>query len=196
MGLIALVSRTGRTRTVEHALVADDPRIDIGWFLLGSMRIERDLQYAERQKSAFGNAPFTLPEHDRLLAALGTLQPAERKQHLALLHASSEQEVSARRRPIVRAGADGVVRIVQPALDARDTLVMELRTDPRRGATIVQGDSVSLRARSGNQINFSVRVASSGAALTPPERTRIFNAPFLGFLAAARAEGTLRGRPP
>src|SRR3982751_2412195 len=37
----ALVSRRGRARTLEHALVADDPRIDIGWFQLGSMRVER-----------------------------------------------------------------------------------------------------------------------------------------------------------
>jgi hypothetical protein len=193
-GADALVSRTTRTRTVEHALVADDPRIDIGWFLLGSMRIERDLQYSERQKSAFANAPFALPEFDRLLTALATLEPNERRQHLALLHASSEQEVRARLRPVIRSSAAGVVRIIQPALDARDTLIMELRTDPRRVTTVVEGDSVSLRARSGNQINFSVRITTSGTALTPLERTRIFNPPFLAFLSAARAEGTVRGR--
>ncbi|HEY9226720.1 MAG TPA: hypothetical protein VIP11_08750, partial [Gemmatimonadaceae bacterium] len=190
----ALVSRTGRARTVEHALVADDPHIDIGWFLLGSMRVERDLQYSERQTSAFANAPFMLPEHERLLTALATLAPDERRRHLALLRASTEQDVRARLRPIIRSGARGVVKIIQPALDARDTLVMELRTDPRRVTTMVEGDSVSLRARSGHQINFSVRITTSGRALTPLERTRIFNAPFLGFLAAARAEGTVRGR--
>jgi hypothetical protein len=190
----ALVSRTARTRTVEYALVADDPRIDIGWFQLGSMRIERDLQYAERQKTAFANAPFALPEFDRLLTALATLDPNERRQHLALLHARTEQEVRARLRPIVRSSTADVVRITQPALDARDTLVMELRTDPRRVTTVIEGDSVSLRARSGNEINFSVRITTSGTALTPVERTRIFNAQFLSFLSAARADGSVRGR--
>src|SRR5262249_502775 len=152
-----------------------------------------DLQYSERQKTAFANAPFALPEFDRLLKALATLDPNERRQHLALLHASSEQAVRARLRPIVRSSAAGVVRILQPALHARATVVMELRTDPRRVTTVVEGDSVSLRARSGNQITFSVRITTSGKALTPLERTRIFNAPFLAFLDAARAEGTVRG---
>src|SRR5437870_1049989 len=29
-----LLSHTGRTRTLEHQLIADDVRVDIGWFLL------------------------------------------------------------------------------------------------------------------------------------------------------------------
>src|SRR6478752_4148868 len=79
----ALVSLRGRSRTVEHSLVARNPRIDIGWFLLGSMRVERDLQYSGKQKDAFATAPFTLPELDRMLAAMGTLSAAEQSRHLA-----------------------------------------------------------------------------------------------------------------
>ena len=126
----------GRTRTLEHALVANEPRIDIGWFLLGSMRVERDLQYADRQKSAFADAPFALPELDGMLAALAALEPAERQRHLALLHASSVDALRARLRPTLTSRAEGsvwVTRVTQPALDGLDTLVMELRTDPASG---------------------------------------------------------------
>jgi hypothetical protein len=192
----ALVSRGGRTRTLEHALVANDPRIDIGWFLLGSMRVERDLQYANRQKSSFADAPFKLPEIDRMLAALATLPPAQRQQHLALLHAASEQEVRARLHPTITSSAVGsawVTRVMQPALDGLDTLVMEFRTDPQHVTASVAGDSVTLRARSGNRIPFTVRITTSGKALTPLDRNQIFNGRFLAFLGATRADGARAG---
>ena len=195
-GAGALVSRTPRTRTVEHALVAVTPRIDIGWFLFGSMRVERDLQHANRQKSPFADAPFQLPEIERLLSALAALDPAERQRHLALLHATNMQELRARLRPNVTSRGTGslwVTRVTQPALDGRDTLVMELRTDPQRVTAAVEGDSVSLRARAGDQIPFTVRITTSGRALTPLQRPQIFNARFLAFLAASRADGAKAG---
>ena len=192
------VSQSPRTRSLEHALVANDARVDIGWFLMGSMRVERDLQYANRQRSPFADAPFALPEFDRLLDALASLEPAERQRHLALLHAGTEQELRARLRPHLTSRAEGsrwVTRVTQPALDGRDTLVMEFRTDPRRVTAIAEGDSLSLRARAGNAIAFTVRITTSGRALTPLGRHQLFNAKFLTFLAAARAEGTRTGAP-
>jgi len=191
----ALVSRSGRSRTLEHSLIARDSRIDIGWFLLGSMRVERDLQYAAKQKSAFAEAPFTLPELDRMFIAFGKLTDAPRRDHLALLHASSVDVLRRRVRPTVtarRVGAAEVVSIVQPALDGLDTMVMELRTDPRRVTAVVQGDSVSLRARSGGEVPFTVRITTSGKALTPLKRGEIFTPEFLAFVA--RSQATAGGR--
>jgi len=194
----ARVSGSPHTRTLEYSLVANEPRIDIGWFLLGSMRVERDLQYANRQKSPFADAPFTLPEFDRLLAALATVDPAERQRHLTLLRAANEDALRGRLRPTLTSlagGSIGVTRVTQPALDGRDTLWMEFRTDPRQVGVAVEGDSVSLRARSGNRIPFTVRITTSGRALTPLRRTQIFNAPFLSFLAASRADGATPAAP-
>ena len=188
----ALVSRSRQTRTVEHALVANETRIDIGWFLLGSMRVERDLQYANRQKARFSEAPFKLPELERLLSAIASLNGPERARHLALLNATSEQSLRDRLRPsitLTQTPRVAITRVAQPALDARDTLVLELRTDPRRVAVVVEGDSVSLRARAGSAIPFVVRVTTSGRALTPLARKDIFNTSFLDFLATTRNEG-------
>ena len=196
-GAGATVSKSRRTRTLEHALVANASGITLGWFLLGSMRVERDLQYAARQKSPFAEAPFRLPEMDRLLAALAALEPAERRRHLALLHAADEQALRARLRPSVTASASGslwTARVSQPALDGLDTLTMEFRTDPRRVTSTVQGDSVVLRARSGQRIPFSVRISTNGRPLTPLTRTQIFNAKFLSFLASSRADGAVRAQ--
>ncbi len=184
----ALVSRNGRRHTLEHALVARDARIDIGWFLLGSMRVERDLQYSGRQKAAFTEAPFQLPELDRMLTALASLGDADRQKHLAVLGASSIEALRARLRPTVTArtsGATHVVRVAQPALDGRDTLLMEFRTDPRHVIASVEGDSVSLRARTGTRIPFSLRITTSGRALSPLGRRQIFTPDFLRFLSQA-----------
>src|SRR6202140_5371554 len=39
----AVISQAGNRRTIEYQLVAKAPQILIGWILLGSMRVERDL---------------------------------------------------------------------------------------------------------------------------------------------------------
>ena len=45
-------SRIGDLRSIEYRLVAGASRIELGGFLLGSMRVERDYQYAEATLAA------------------------------------------------------------------------------------------------------------------------------------------------
>src|SRR5439155_25120981 len=52
----------GPSRSFTYDLVADATKVYLGWFLLGSMRVERDLQYSGRHQTAFRDAPFPLPE--------------------------------------------------------------------------------------------------------------------------------------
>ena len=192
----ARVGRAGRARVVEHRLVADDSRIALGWFLLGSMRVERDLQYAKRQLASFAEAPYALPEIERLLHAVAALPPAERERHLALLHASSVAALRARTSPTITASDSAsvhIVRVAQPALDALDTLVLELRTDPRLVRAEIAGDSVVLRATAGRTVPFTVRIETSGRPLTPLVRGEIFNVDFLSWLAATRARAAADG---
>ena len=184
----ASVSAAGRSRTVEYDLVSDDRRIAIGWFLLGSMRVERDFQYAARHLTAFSSARFTLPELEQLIATLDRLPAGERRRHLRLLGAASVATLRARMRPTI-AVAQGTTmwtaRVVQPTLDGRDTIALEIRADRRLVAAARAGDSLTLRARAGERIPFTVRVTTTGKALTPLAREEIFNAGFLAFLADA-----------
>jgi len=199
-GAGATAGRAGRARTLEYRLVAEAPHVHLGWFLLGSMRVERDFQYERRHRAPFADPPFTLPEAERLLAALGRLPAATRRRHLALLRAPDVATLRARLHPTVttRAGATAwVARAVQPSLDGRDTLALEVRVDPRQVAAARAGDSLSLRARSGAQVPFTVRVTTTGRALTPLAREEIFTPEFLAFLAAAQpAAGTPSGGAP
>ena len=192
----ARVGRAGQARVLDHNLIADAPSISVGWFLLGSMRVERDLQYAGRQRTAFADGPFAIAEAERLLAALGSLESAERARHLALLHASSVDDLRARTRPeIVVRDERGmrVARVTQAALDGADTLVVELRVDRRVASLDAAGDSVVLRARRGDRIPFTVRTITSGRTLTPLTREQIFTPAFLAYVGGARANAARAG---
>lgn len=187
----AEIGRSGRTRTLEHRVVADVPHLHLGNFLLGSMRVERDFQYTRQHDVLFGGTPFVLPEFARLVTALEQLPPAEQRRHLALLGAADLGALRARLRPSIsshRTSMSWTVRVVQPSLDARDTMQLEIRTDPRIVESSVDGDAVSLRARAGGSVPFTLRVVTTGKSLTPLTRREIFSPRFLAFLAAARAQ--------
>lgn len=198
----AHVSRSARTRTVEYSLTTDARRIDLGWFLLGSMRVERDFQAGGRHRAPFAAARYTLPELERLLASLARLPIAERERHLALLAARDVRTLRRRLHPNIatqRGDTTWEARVVQPSLDGRDTLVLEVRTDLRRVSATPNVHSLVLRARAGVPLVFSVRIATTGATLTPIARTDIFTPDFLAFLAAARTaaagdSGAIRAR--
>jgi hypothetical protein len=186
----AVVSRSGRTRTIEQRLLGEGPQVNLGWFLLGSMRVERDFQYEKRHRAPFASPPFSLPEINRLLAALDRLDPPEQRRQLALLGARDMAQLRARTRPSMitqQRDSAWMTRVVQPSLDGRDTLTLEIRADPRRVGAVRSGDSLVLRARFPEGVPFSVRVSTTGKALTPLARAEIFNPEFLRFLASAHA---------
>ena len=67
-----------------------------------------------------------------------------------------------------------MTRVDQPSLDGRDTLALELRADPRRVGHRAAGDSLTLRARRRERVPFTVRITTTGQALTPLARDEIF----------------------
>jgi len=195
----ATVSSTGGSpgrRSLEYQLTADGQRVDLGLFLLGSMRVERDLQYSEKHLGPFLAPAFRLPEIDAMLARLERLDPATRSRHLALLGADDVNALRARLRPTITTSTSDSVwtaQIVQPSLDARDTISLELRADARAFTASRAGDSISLRARAAGPVRFSVRVSTTGRTLTPLTRQEIFTPAFLQFLAAVQDSGRSGG---
>jgi hypothetical protein len=184
------------TRSLEYQLTADGARVDFGLFLLGSMRVERDLQYSEKHLGPLVSPAFSLPEIDRMLAALERLEPAARSTQLALLGAPDVNTLRLRLRPTVTTTTGDSVwtaRIVQPSLDARDTMSLELRADPRSVTPSRTADSISLRARTGTQVRLSVRVSTTGRTLTPLAREEIFTPAFLSFLQSVQDSGKAGG---
>ena len=184
---------TKRTRTLEYRLLADVDVIHVGWFLLGTMRLERDFQYFDLARKAFSNAPYRMEETGRLLSALGKLSEPDLKALLPLLNAPDLVTLEARRAPsitVTAATSRWTATITQPSLDGRDTITLALSVDPRTVGAVRGGDSLTFSARQGHQIPLSVRVTTTGAPLTPLPRTEIFTADFLRFLQQTRAAST------
>jgi hypothetical protein len=196
-GATARVTRAGRARTVEYRVAADLPELRLGWFLLGSMRVERDFQYWKKHRAPFTDPPFELEEQERLFAALDRLPDAVRRAHLAPLGAADVAALRARVRPALGAGPRGaawVARVVQRTLDARDSLVLEVVVDPRRVDAARAGEALTLRARDGRTVPLTLRVTTTGAPLSPLTRAEIFTPAFTAFAAEAARAAARRGR--
>jgi hypothetical protein len=189
------LEQPGRHRTIEYSLVANAQGIDIGWILLGSMRVERDLQYSGRHLQPYATPTFRLPEQEELIDNLARLPAAERDRHLRMLRASDVSMLRARLNPvIVDRGTDmrrsrGAM-VMQTSLDGQTHLKLDLSVDPANATLSVVGPVVSIRATRGAPIRFTVQVSTDGPSLTPLARGEIFNAQFLRFLANARAESS------
>ncbi len=184
-------SAGGSLQAIEYRLEAEAPAVELGWFVLGSMRIERDFQYAKRQLQPYTAPPFVVAEESLLVADIARLPAEECRRHLEILAAEELVDLRARLYPTITpltpASPDTqlVVRIARPSLDGRNTLALELRADARQATVHSSSRTVTIRGRSGATVRFAVRVLTDAASLSPLQRNEIFNRRFLDFLTEA-----------
>jgi hypothetical protein len=193
----AQVADSGSARSIEYRLIVDAARVELGWFVLGSMRIERDFQYAKRHLLPFGAPPFLVPEESLLVASLARLPAEERRRHLALVEARTLDELRGRLHPRMagrRIGGGWLMRVDRRSLDGRNLLALELRTEPGDELLRPRPRMVAVQSRSGGPVILRVRVTTDAAPLTPLDRDEIFNREFHAFLAAASRSGDSAGR--
>jgi hypothetical protein len=194
----ASVSDAGGTRSITYRLEAAAPSVTLGWFLLGTMRIERDFQYARGHLRPFSAPPYLVAPESLLVANIARLPAAEQREQLSLLRGSSVAELRSRLAPTITAQSSPsswTVRVERPALDGKSHLSLELIGTPRDASARVLGRTVSIRARTGRVVHLTIRVTTDGTALTPLARREIFSQGFLSFLAATKnGDGTDRGR--
>jgi hypothetical protein len=177
-------------RSIEYRLTSETSQIELGWFVLGSMRVERDFVYAGRQNQPFTAAPFQVKEESLLVAAVERLPPDERGRHLTILNAASLDTLRSRLQPTVSVSHTETIstaRIERPSLDGKDRLVLELRVDPRKTRIATNGRTVSIRTRPGAHLNVGVRVSTTASPLHGLFRDKIFNQSFLDFLRSGSA---------
>jgi hypothetical protein len=182
------VADSAGSRSIEYRLTAGAPRIELGWFVLGTMRIERDLVYAGRHLLPFSAAPFRVAEESLLVTDVARLPSDERRRHLALLNAPTLDQLRTRLLPTItttRVGDAWRVRVERPSLDGRNRLVLELRAQAGDSVLRPTPRTVAIRSRSGGPVRLTVRVITDAAALTPLDRGEIFNRDFHDFLSAA-----------
>ncbi|MFL5534979.1 MAG: hypothetical protein ACJ8AP_04680 [Gemmatimonadales bacterium] len=173
------------TRSIEFRLTTPLSAVQLGWFVLGSMRVERDFVYAKAYEKPFGG-PYRVAEESLLVADVARLPADEQRRHLELLHAETLEQLRGRLVPTLELKpGDSVetIRIERPSLDGRNFLRLELRVDPRRVKARVKDQTVSLETRPGSALRFSARVTTNASPLNPLSRQEIFNKKFLAFLA-------------
>ncbi len=176
----------GRRRAMRYRLASELDALEIGWFLLGTMRQERDFQYADAHRRPYGGDRFALVELTDLIGSLERLPVGERERHLSLLNARDLGELRSRLEPRVTLTQDDtawIVLVEHTTLDGRNHLTLELRGDPRASTARLADDVISLRARSGGGIRFYVTATTDAPVLTPLDRDEIFNDAFDAFYA-------------
>ncbi|HEY5939690.1 MAG TPA: hypothetical protein VIT87_02635, partial [Gemmatimonadales bacterium] len=90
----AEVSDSAAQRSIEYRLQADASHIEVGGFLLGTMRVERDYQYGKRHLQPLPLPPFRVVEESLLVAAVSRLPASERQRHLEVLRADDIEMLS------------------------------------------------------------------------------------------------------
>ncbi|HEY8257720.1 MAG TPA: hypothetical protein VIG08_08695 [Gemmatimonadales bacterium] len=194
----ATVGDSAESRWVEYRLTAPLRRIQLGWFLLGSMRVERDFQYAGRHLAPFTKPPFYVAEESVLVANVARLPSGEQTRHLKLLDAGSVAILRARLQPtLLPSTSDSAwrLRVQRPSLDARSRLFLEISVDPRETASAVREGVLWLRSREDSTVHLTVRVTTDATPLTPLPRDAIFTAEFLEWLRGEHADSTDEARP-
>ena len=190
----AVTTRSAHTRSVAYGLELPSS-VTLGLFLLGSMRVERDLQYAARDTLPLDAVPFPQAELSELIEHMGRLKPAERDRQLSLLGVKSVDALRARLRPRVtseRRDTTWVVRVEQSSFDGKGHLSLTLEGDTRETVPALGAGNatVSIKRPAGGPVRVSVRVTTDAAALTPLARDEIFNDDFRRFAARVRADST------
>lgn len=186
----ATVSDSATSRTIAWWLGAHSHTVTVGFFLLGTMRVERDFQYAKAQLRPFDAPPFVIAPESALVAHIARLNGAEQQRQLALLEASSVAELESRLDPVPMARQSDTtwtVVIERPALDGKTRLRLVLAGDERQSRAVVHGHLVTITARANGAIRIAVRVTTDAPALTPLTRQQIFSPAFLSFVARAHA---------
>jgi hypothetical protein len=171
----------GGRRWLRYSLTLQGGRsIQIGQFLLGSMRIERDFGYGARVRDPINAPTFVVPEMAEFAKRMGP-------------------PYTERLTPSVRLTStprDWALRVSQPSLDGKNHLWLTLRGDARTTRATLAGGVVTIRPLGTRPVTFSVEIATDGAPLDPLRRNQIFSTEFRRFADSAnsqRIEREIRG---
>lgn len=176
----------GSRRIMRYRILSPVGALEIGWFLLGSMRQERDFQYWGWHLRPYGGEEFVLAELVEMVDAMERIPLGERAAHLALLDAGDLTEVRSRltpRRSLAQSDTTWSAVIEQTSVDGKARLTLELRGDRRTSMARFAYGVLSVRAREPGPLVLEVILTTDGPSLTPLTPDRLFNDAFRAFYA-------------
>ena len=200
-GTEARVWREGRRKLLAYDLRVTAGQgalsLHLGRFVLGSMRVERDVQHFKEHRKAFEAPPYLLPEYDALTRALERQPALFRRAALLALRAPSIQALRLRLvphlvphpRPATAAGGRGGATIEQLSLDALDTLRVTFTAHDGAQIEPSTDGRITLRATAAGPLRLRVTVATTGRSLSPLSRAEIFTPEFLAWTESVQRTG-------
>jgi hypothetical protein len=188
----ARVAEEGNFRTVEYTFSTSSSSINLGLFLLSTMRVERDFRYKERYSLPLNTEPvFEITEFKNMIESLSRLPENIRNEHLALLNAASIDQVKQRLSPEIRLSKRNEfaeVTIQQVSLDGKNHLCLEIKVDTNRAEITNHGNYLILSSRNNKPIEFSVKMGTDSKALSPLSAKEIFNKSFWSYYRSKKNE--------
>jgi glycogen debranching enzyme len=184
------ISVSGNRRSLQYSLVVSSAAVRIGHLILGSMRKERDFQYDQKHLLPLNSPAFDEPELLTLIENLTKLSELDQQNQLTLLQATSVEELRRRMAPKIvlkESGSGSIVEIEQTSFDAKNHLWMQILIQNNQEAKHEE-NTVIVRSKDNNSpLKLVIEIATDGPALTPLNRSQIFNQAFLQYYESEKS---------
>lgn len=181
----ANISEESNKRFLEYALTCKSSSINIGLFLLGSMRIERDFRYQKRYTLPLNSdSVFIQEELINLISNIKKLPKENQIKQLKILNTDSVEELNLRLTPKIsffKIANLSSVKIEQPYFDAKNYLSLEISVNRNQNIMDVSKNMVHVYNRAKKPIKFLVKIGTNSPPLNPLHSGEIFNEKFLDF---------------
>ncbi len=184
----AKLTTTGKMRYVEYTLVAKKSTLELGHFVLNTMRLERDFQHFKKHLQPFDAEPFIPPELPELMKNLECLPKDVRARHLRLLNAASLDALRSRLVPKIESKSSWQSRVEQTTFDGKNHLSLELNVDSKQAKIEVSQDKISIKSLHGQPIKLSIKIGTDSPSLTPLRSTDIFSSDFFEFYERVKSK--------
>ncbi|NOZ03189.1 MAG: hypothetical protein GXO92_01080 [FCB group bacterium] len=178
----------GTTRYVQYGLLAETPALEMGLFILNTMRFERDFGYQNRHTLPFDSEPFVMNELTDLIDNLEQLPADVRDRHLALLNAQNLAELRSRLVPKIKRLSESQVLIEQPTFDGKNRLSLSVSIDSADALIEISKNKIAIRSLRDQPVRLTIKIGTDSPSLTPLWRDDIFNKDFRNFFESAKAE--------
>ena len=181
----------GKIRYAQYSLISDSPDIDIGLFLLGSMRIERDFRYQDRFKLPV-NTDTVFVQHQliNLIDNVKKLPAVKEKIQLSALNANSVKTLISRLKPSInyfKISSQKGALVEQPYFNAVHSLSLEISVKDKDTRLEVNQNMIHVKNLKGSQITLYIKIGTDSPALTPLKQDEIFNSSYLKYYEKAKS---------
>jgi hypothetical protein len=187
----AFNSTNGKNRYLQYSLLTYSSNINIGLFLLGSMRIERDFRYNNRYNLPLNtDTVFVRTELLNLIGNIEKLPEQERSKQLEILNAKSVENLRNRLSPQMNyysIKSQKAAIINKEYFDGKNHLSLEIMVKDRSTSISILQNMIHVNNKSGNPVVLYIKIGTDSPPLTPLSAQDIFNKQFLDYYEKAKS---------